>query len=134
VRGRRQSLLLFTRRSYLASPLAPDTGGNWGVLSGIARPESFENDCVQLAGHEPALIARFDDHHPYQSADVDRLLAAGRQAGVIAWLTTRKDWIKLAALWPTDIPLHVVELEIVWEGEKTLPDLVEERFKLAAQD
>lgn len=129
---RDRPLLLFRRQTHLAGELARKPGTGWGAVSGIARPESFESMCTEIMGEEPRLLARFDDHHTYRHRDVKGLLDAGRKAGVTTWLTTRKDWVKLVVLWSPDIPLLVVDLEIVWEGEKTLPDLVEERFLKAA--
>ena len=67
------------------------------ALSGIGHPEAFEDD-LKKEFHS-VVPFRFLDHHAYTLHDVQRIVKAAkdRQAGVI---TTEKDWIKLASLWP----------------------------------
>jgi tetraacyldisaccharide 4'-kinase len=100
----------------------------YGIVSGLARPEPFEQACVRQLRRDPELIVRFADHCPYTPHDVRWLQDTGRQAGVTAWVTSGKDWVKLQADWPVELPVAVPQLEIVWPVEKTLPDLVEERL------
>lgn len=127
--GRGGSRVLgFHRDMRLAAPAAADPGAAWGVISGLARPELFEAGCARLLAREPRLAIRVDDHAAYDARLVARALAAGSTAGITRWLTTAKDAVKLAALWPAEPPLAVVELTIVWNQSETLPDLVEERL------
>lgn len=100
----------------------------WAAVSGLARPEAFEVACQELLGRRPVLIVRHDDHHRYREADVSELVAAGRKRGAGLWLTTGKDWLKLAPLWPAEEKILQVGLEVEWSGNQTLPDLVEERL------
>lgn len=70
------------------------------AIAGIGDPESF---FAQLE-RSGALVtrARFADHHAYDPADVARLLRlAGDHKHVV---TTGKDAVKLAALWPANGP------------------------------
>lgn len=122
-------LLGFRRRARLpaAAPLA--AGAAYGAVCGIARPSSFLAACAGLAGRAPAVAVLFDDHARYRARDAARLAALGRRHGVKAWLTTAKDAVKLASLWPGGPPLLVVELEVEWPGNDALPDLVEERVR-----
>ncbi len=119
-------VLSFHRESRLAP--APDPGAVWGLLCGLARPERFEAGCAGLLGGPPRLAIRVDDHARYTPRLAARALAAGSAAGVTRWLTTAKDAVKLAAVWPVEPAPAVVELEIVWDQSETLPDLVEERL------
>ncbi len=116
----------FSRRLRLERP--PPPGQAYAVISGIARPEAFEMGCARLLGRSPCLAVRADDHAAYRPAEVAGWLEAGRGRGAGCWLTTAKDALKLAALWPEDPPLRTVELDIVWAGKRTLPDLVGERL------
>ena len=99
-----------------------------------ARPRSAESDepfeqaCHRQLRRDPELIVRFADHCPYTPHDVRWLQDTGRKAGVNAWVTSGKDWVKLKADWPAELPVAVPQLEIVWPAEETLPDLVEERL------
>jgi tetraacyldisaccharide 4'-kinase len=124
-------VLAFHREMRLATAAAPDPDAAWGVLSGLARPELFEAGCARLLDRAPRLAIRVDDHAPYTFGLVARALAAGSAAGVTRWLTTTKDAVKLAAVWPAQPPLTVVEMAIVWDQSETLPDLVEERLTRA---
>jgi tetraacyldisaccharide 4'-kinase len=124
-------VLAFHREMRLETAAAPDPDASWGVLSGLARPELFEAGCARLLDRAPRLAIRVDDHAVYTSRLVARALAAGSAAGVTRWLTTAKDAVKLAAIWPERPPLTVVGMAIVWDQSETLPDLVEERLTRA---
>ncbi len=121
-------VLAFHREMRLAAAAAPDPDTAWGVISGLARPELFEAGCARLLDRAPRLAIRVDDHAAYTSGLVARALAVGSAAGVTRWLTTTKDAVKLAPVWPAQPPLTVVEMAIVWDQSETLPDLVEERL------
>ena len=103
-----------------------------GLVCGLARPERFESTAARLLDRPPALSVRCADHCRYDGDVLDRALAAGRQAGVSAWLTTAKDWVKLQSRWPTGQRVAVVAQDVVWTGAKALPDLVEERLGMLA--
>jgi len=121
-------VLVFHREMRLATAAAPDPGATWGVLCGLARPELVEAGCARLLHRELRLAIRVDDHAAYTPRLVARAVAAGFAAGVTRWLTTTKDAVKLAAVWPAHPPLTVVEMATVWDQSETLPDLVEERL------
>jgi len=100
-----------------------DCEAPYGVLSGLARPEGFERTCAEVTGRAPVLVARFDDHAAFRSADAAALQSAGADLGVADWLTTGKDHGKLVALWPEGSTLHEVGLELEWAG-RTPADLI----------
>jgi tetraacyldisaccharide 4'-kinase len=82
------------------------------AAAGIADPESFG---AQLAatGAEVQLLA-YQDHHPYDQADVARLARAA--AGGDYVVVTEKDAVKLRERWPAEVaePLVAV-LGVRWE-------------------
>lgn len=125
----RARLLGFRRRAQLPAGAPLAAGVPYGAVCGIARPASFLAACTGLAGRPPAVAVQFDDHARYRARDAARLAALGRRRGVAAWLTTAKDAVKLAPLWPGEPPLLVVELAVEWPGNSALPDLVEERVR-----
>jgi len=107
-------VLRFARRSVLARP-APD--GPVGTLAGLARPLGFERACAALLGREPALRARLDDHAAYGPDQRARLRRAAADLGLVAWLTTGKDVMKLGdADASLGAPLIRVDLELTWHG------------------
>ncbi len=81
------------------------------LISGIARPKSFEKNIeaisLQVADH---MI--FNDHHAYSLVDVDNIIQNWRKSGSPDIVTTEKDFVKLKALWPIDIPLWYAPLEV----------------------
>jgi tetraacyldisaccharide 4'-kinase len=129
VAGQQVPVLPFRRRLGLAPGWQPAAQQRYGVVSGIAHPARFEAACAALIGHEPALAVRFDDHHAFSRRDVRRLQDAGGRHGLDCWLTTEKDWLKLASLWSGRVPAGVVRLSIEWLSAETLPDLIEERVR-----
>jgi tetraacyldisaccharide 4'-kinase len=74
------------------------------AFSGIGDAGSFES--LAASPRAGALIVsalRFSDHHPYTSADLDRILQVCRAKGARAALTTEKDAVRLEAF--ADHPL-----------------------------
>ncbi len=72
------------------------------AISGVARPERFEQDLSGL-GLNPLKHFRFTDHHVYTAADLENILAfAGQQDGSRPpmLITTEKDLVKLRQLVP----------------------------------
>jgi len=69
-------------------------GKRLGLLSSIGDPEGFASSVHRL--HATALWHEsFPDHHPYQPADWQRILARARGVKPDAVVTTEKDWIRL---------------------------------------
>lgn len=120
----------FGRRLVL--PGMPAGSGDWAALSALARPERFEDDAATALGRPPLFAVRCDDHSPYSEALLERITSALREAGSPCTVTTRKDWTKLAGLWPGDLPVVVGDQETLWTGTPTLPELVGERLAEAA--
>lgn len=72
-------------------------------VCGLGNPRTFERLVAEAAGRIcPPL--RMRDHHRYTPRDVRRILAAAADLGADRVVTTRKDWAKLAPLWPSDRP------------------------------
>jgi tetraacyldisaccharide 4'-kinase len=96
-------------------PIAQLSGENVFVFAGIGDPESFAR---QLESAGCAIVAHrwFADHHPYVANDIDSLAAAAKDAGASWLLTTQKDWVKIAGVLPSPlpIPIGVVELSIAF--------------------
>ncbi len=68
------------------------------AAAGIARPARFFAS-LQALGIEIVQRFAFPDHHRYRAADVQRLVRAK-----VPVVTTMKDAVKLARLWPEDAP------------------------------
>ena len=95
-------VLGFHRRSTPADDMATTASRPYGVVSGIAKPAEFENACRDLVGHTPRVAVRFDDHIAYRAEHLPEIVAAGAGEAVERWLTTAKDHVKLAGIWPDE--------------------------------
>ena len=85
---------------------------------GIARPERFFDRLVR-DGITVADRAAFRDHHPYTRADLERLAARARVAGVDVLLTTDKDLVRLLPLrpWPLRVAVRPMTARVEPAGE-----------------
>lgn len=90
-------------------PLSDLAGRATVLFSGIARPESFEKLAVSL-GAMAETAFRYEDHHRYQPSDVEEILASGGPRRI--FLTTEKDFVKAAALFPPDADLRALRIDI----------------------
>ena len=127
-----QTVASFRRRLTLRETLdgrqVDPAGSRPVVLSGIARPEAFEQALGNVLKREPVLAVRCGDHARYARGMVRKISRAARAEGADLLVTTAKDWVKLRPFWPPGFPVVVADLEICWGHDKTLPALVEERL------
>jgi tetraacyldisaccharide 4'-kinase len=94
-----------------------------GLLSGIARPDSFRRT-VEALGARVIQERRFDDHHRYRGRDLRCLEEAAP-----VWLTTEKDAVKILPSWVEEADVRVVSIEIVVEDAERLCDWLEDRLR-----
>jgi tetraacyldisaccharide 4'-kinase len=97
---------------------APDARQTWDnapgavlVVSGIGQNEAFLAS-VRHAGWEIGSVLQFANHHAYTAVDVARIIEQARPYAAV--ITTEKDAIKLASLWPGTPPLAA--LPVYLEG------------------
>ncbi len=90
--------------------LASLSGRDVLAISAIGNPDPFEH-VLRLAGAR-VTARRFRDHHSYTSADAESLARSAAPGGMA--VCTRKDAVKLSALWPrTAVPLWYLSQTIV---------------------
>jgi len=94
------------------------------AFCGIARPGQFfaglENPGVDDAGLHVASRIAFADHHRYDRHDIDCILEAARTIRAAALVTTEKDRVRLAHLFPSlaaALPIETAGLRIEIEDE-----------------
>jgi tetraacyldisaccharide 4'-kinase len=112
----------------------PLVGGPVYAFCGIARPEQFFAG-LESNGLGVAACNAFRDHHWYTRKDVDRLIAAGRTTGAVAFVTTDKDAVRLGALasaFPPELPLKTAHLSIGIDGEASALDWLIGRLRTTA--
>ena len=93
-----------------ASAAAQLAGRDVLALSGIGRPEKFEETLAEL-GARVALTQRHRDHVAYEPADVAAVLEQARRDGLTV-ATTEKDAVKLLPLWPPEERERIVAVPV----------------------
>ena len=81
------------------------------AVAGIADPAAFFGD-LQLAGWTIARALPFRDHHRYTAADLARMIAAMRESGARAIVTTEKDFVRLLRFRPFSVPVGYVPMTV----------------------
>ena len=106
-------------------PLEWLKGRHVGALSGIARPESFEEKLSSLGAHLN-LAARFADHHRFSERELSDFVSRCARRDLDAIITTEKDSVRFPHR-PLDIDIPVlylrVEIEIL-NGQDVWDDLI----------
>lgn len=88
---------------------------------GLANPRTFTDLVSKLAG--VTLPTReYGDHHDYTTSEAAAIASVAKQQAADQVVTTRKDWVKLAPLWPSDaVPLARLDIRLEWQtGEDEL--------------
>jgi len=104
-------------------PLSWLKGRHIGALSGIARPESFEEKLTDL-GAELHITARFADHHRFSPKELNHFISRCVRRDLDAVVTTEKDSVRFPHRAPSsDVPVLFLRVEIeilrgqdVWEN------------------
>ena len=109
----------------------PSVSGPVVAFCGIARPEQFFSR-LEAAGMRVSARIVFADHHCYTPADIERLVTTVRSANATALITTEKDKVrldKLAAEFPTSLPLETARLTISIEDESQVSEWLAARLR-----
>ena len=91
------------------------------IVSGIASPESFEATVKEL-GPTIDKVFIYSDHHSYSKEDVSEITAGVK--GLDAVVTTEKDIVKLNGLWPKEILLLAISIEVEIENQEGFFELI----------
>ncbi|MCI1821177.1 MAG: tetraacyldisaccharide 4'-kinase [Megasphaera sp.] len=96
--------------------------GRKGIaVSALGNPASFERT-VKEFGYELVDTLRFDDHHQYTAADIERMTVKAKSLGAIL-ITTEKDAVKIPEHFLNQYksPLYVLGIEIeITKGQDLL--------------
>jgi tetraacyldisaccharide 4'-kinase len=112
-----------------AVPLEPGTPVL--AVAGIARPERFFADAAR-SGLVIAGTRAFRDHHRFTARDVRTLVAAARQAGARAVLTTEKDLMRLLPFQPFPVTLAWLPLAAAVEPAAPFREWLRQRLSRCA--
>jgi tetraacyldisaccharide 4'-kinase len=106
-------------------PLEWLQGRHVGALSGIARPESFEDKLTEL-GAKLNLTARFADHHRFVDSELNDFISRCVRRDLDAVITTEKDSVRFPHRAPEmDVPVLFLRVEIeILKGHAVWDDLI----------
>jgi tetraacyldisaccharide 4'-kinase len=92
-------------------PLADLQGLRVGSISGIARPESFEQGLKKL-GVELIYSKRFADHHRFSESEIAKMFERTKARGARAVITTEKDSVRFPRVGKRPLPVYFLRVEI----------------------
>ena len=101
------------------------------LLAGIASPERFLVD-AKAQGGEVAGTSFFRDHHRFTTAELEAAARRARDAGADALVTTSKDEVRLPEGLDLGLPVLVLRIAAVIDGEPLLRDRLRAAVRRAA--
>lgn len=111
-------------RSGERFPIGHLEGRHVGAMSGIARPESFEEGVRQLGAHID-IAKGFADHHRYTKKEILRFLEWCDRRSLDALVTTEKDAVRFPEIDAPPIPMLFLRMEIeILRGREHWEDLL----------
>lgn len=120
-----QALYLQNLYTEERHPLEWLKGKYIGALSGIARPESFEEKLVAL-GAKLEITKRFADHHRFSERELDDFVARCIRRDMDCIVTTEKDSVRFPYKPPSpEMPIYFLRVEIdILTGHESWQSLV----------
>lgn len=86
-------------------------------LSGIARPESFE-DSIRKLGGKVEICRRFPDHHWFTQEELDQFYERCADRAMEMIITTEKDAVRLEKPDYIEVPIYFLRIEVdILEGK-----------------
>jgi tetraacyldisaccharide 4'-kinase len=81
------------------------------MISGIAKPESFE-DGLRKLGADLVYARRFADHHRFSEGEVAKMFERSKARNARAVITTEKDSVRFPRLGKRPLPVYFLRVEI----------------------
>ncbi|MEM1058900.1 MAG: tetraacyldisaccharide 4'-kinase [Verrucomicrobiota bacterium] len=105
-----------------------------GAISGIARPESFEDGLKRL-GADIAYTRRFADHHRFSSDELSNMFQRTKMRGGKCIVTTEKDAVRFPAMESPPLPVYFLRVEIkILSGDETFAECVQRLCNIHATE
>ncbi len=82
-----------------------------GMISGIAKPESFE-DGLRKLGAEVIYSRRYADHHRFSEGEIAKMFERSKARNARAVITTEKDSVRFPRLGKRPLPVYFLRVEI----------------------
>jgi tetraacyldisaccharide 4'-kinase len=81
------------------------------MLSGIARPESFEQGIKKL-GADVIYSRRYADHHRFSEGEIAKMFERSKARNARAVITTEKDSVRFPRMGKRPLPVYFLRVEI----------------------
>lgn len=106
-------------------PLSHLEGRHVGAMSGIARPESFE-EAVRRLGANVEITKAFADHHRFTKKEIYRFLEWCDRRSLDALVTTEKDAVRFPDIDKPSVPMLYLRVEIeILRGQEHWQNLLD---------
>ncbi len=92
-------------------PLSDLKGLRVGTISGIARPESFEDGLKKL-GVDLIYSRRYADHHRFSEGEIAKMFERTKARNARAVITTEKDSVRFPRIGKRPLPIYFLRVEI----------------------
>lgn len=94
-------------------------------MSGIARPENFEN-AVERLGGKVDIRRRYPDHYWFDQSDLDAFVERCADRAMDIIVTTEKDAVRFLKPGEMDVPIYFLRIEIdILEGREHWDRMIE---------
>ena len=94
-------------------------------MSGIARPENFENSVKRLGG-KVEIRRRYPDHYWFDQSDLDAFVQRCADRAMDVIVTTEKDAVRFLKPGEMDVPIYFLRIEIdILEGREHWDRMIE---------
>lgn len=97
------------------------------AFSGLAKNQNFRQTFEVLKCNVVGFLG-FSDHHRYSDQDLEKIVNSAKQLGADAFVTTEKDYVKIALgiNWPMD--LIVIGIKIGFEEEDAFVNFIKSQL------
>lgn len=96
-----------------------------GAISGIAVPESFENELIKL-GVNVEVRARFSDHHRFTRREIEKFMARCVDRDLDFAITTEKDAVRFPQPRQLEVPVYYLRIEVkILRGQEVWDRMIE---------
>lgn len=107
IRSVKESIPIFRAHMEVVNPVPIENNRVVGFC-GLGYPKKFKNTLIDC-GYEVIDFVSFSDHHPYTITEIQKLLNGAKSVNA-SLVTTMKDFVKIPAVFKTDISVVAIKL------------------------
>ena len=112
IKAIKPSIPIFRAKLEVTSPVVVENNRVVGFC-GLGYPQKFKKTLLDC-GYELIDFVSFSDHHPYTITEIQKLITGAKSVDATL-ITTRKDFVKIPAVFKNEI--SVIEIKLVPEND-----------------